>query len=134
MAFQIGLLFLLKHKIFLFHLLSFVFIRFITLCHSLSRIVILCHLLYAVPLVAICCITRCRSLCYSMSFVATRYHSMPIDIPLVCLFITIIIYKFLLFTSEHLYMRPEVNSNRFKISLRSKISLRCKVTSLCTFT
>ena len=25
-------------------------------------------------------------------------------------------------------MRPEVNSNRFKISLRDKISLRCEVT------
>ena len=26
-------------------------------------------------------------------------------------------------------MRPEVNSNRFEISLRSKLSNRCKVTS-----
>ena len=35
---------------------------------------------------------------------------------------------------EHVYMRPEVNSNRFEISLRGKISLRCKVTSLFVFT
>ena len=35
---------------------------------------------------------------------------------------------------EHVYMRPEVNSNQFEISLRGKISLRCEVTSLSTFT
>ena len=35
---------------------------------------------------------------------------------------------------EHVYMRPEVNSNRFEISLRGKISIRCKVTSLFAFT
>ena len=35
---------------------------------------------------------------------------------------------------EHVYMRPEVNSNRFEISPRGKISLRCKVTSLLAFT
>ena len=29
---------------------------------------------------------------------------------------------------------PEVNSNRFEISLRDKISLRCKVTPLLAFT
>ena len=31
---------------------------------------------------------------------------------------------------EHVYMRREVNSNWFEISLRGKISLWCKVTSL----
>ena len=31
-------------------------------------------------------------------------------------------------------MRPEVNANRFEISLQGKISLRFKVTSLSTFT
>ena len=35
---------------------------------------------------------------------------------------------------EHVYMRPEVNSNRFEISLRGKTSLRYKVTSLLAFT
>ena len=35
---------------------------------------------------------------------------------------------------EHVYMRPEVNSKRFEISLWGKISLRCKVTSLLAFT
>ena len=34
---------------------------------------------------------------------------------------------------EHIYMRPNVNSNRFEISLRGKISLRCQVTSLSAF-
>ena len=32
------------------------------------------------------------------------------------------------------FMRPEVNPNRFEISLRDKISLRCEVTSLSAFT
>ena len=31
---------------------------------------------------------------------------------------------------ENIYMRPEVNSNRFEISLQGKISLCCEVTSL----
>ena len=35
---------------------------------------------------------------------------------------------------EHVYMRPEVNSNRFEISLQGKISLWCEVTSLSVFT
>ena len=42
--------------------------------------------------------------------------------------------KFDLDHLEHVYMGPEVNSNRFEISLRGKISLRCKVTSLSAFT
>ena len=35
---------------------------------------------------------------------------------------------------DHVYMRPEVNSNWFEISLWDKISLRCEVTSLSAFT
>ena len=35
---------------------------------------------------------------------------------------------------EHVYMRHEVNSNQFEISLWVKTSLRCKVTSLSAFT
>ena len=35
---------------------------------------------------------------------------------------------------EHVYMRPEMNSNRFEISLWDKISLWCEVTSLSAFT
>ena len=91
---QIGLLFLLKHKITLFYGLLFVFIRFITrrhslslifvLCNSLSVVVIRCHLLYhllslaslAAPLV----VTRCHSLYHSLSFVVplvvSRCHSL----------------------------------------------------------
>ena len=38
------------------------------------------------------------------------------------------------FDLEYVYMRPEVNSNRFEISLRGEISLLCKVTSLSAFT
>ena len=94
MAFQIGLLFLLKHKITLFYLLSFAFLRFITRCHSLSPIIIFCYLLsfcyllyHSLSLVVTCCITRCHSLYHSMSFVVTRCHSMSLDVPLVCLFI-----------------------------------------------
>ena len=93
MAFQIGFLFNLKHKITLFYLLSFVFIRFMTRCHSLSLIVIFsyslsfvvtrCHLLYhslslVVSFVVICCTTRYHSLHHSLSFVVLlvviRYH------------------------------------------------------------
>ena len=101
MAFQIGLLFFLKHKITLFYLLSFVFICFITRCHSLSLIVIFCYslsfvfirflLLYNLlslveSLVAIRCTTRCHSLsliaircttcCHSLSLVVIRCHLM----------------------------------------------------------
>ena len=108
MAFQIGFLFLLKHKITLFYLLSVVFIRFMTHCHSLSLVVsfcyslsfavIRCHLLYhslslVVSFVVICCTTRYHSLYHSLSFVVPlvviRYHSlssMSLDVPLVCLF------------------------------------------------
>ena len=35
---------------------------------------------------------------------------------------------------KHVYMRPEVNSNRFEISVQGKILLRCEVTSLSAFT
>ena len=73
---QIGLLFLLKHKITLFYLLSFVFICFITCCHSLSLIVIFCYRCHSLSFAVSCCttrchrwITRCHSLCHSMSLV-----------------------------------------------------------------
>ena len=83
---QIGLLFLLKHKIILFYLWSFVFIRFNTGCyspslivihsHSLSINVIGCHLLYhSLSLVVTRCTTHCHccnSLSHSLSFVVTR--------------------------------------------------------------
>ena len=92
---QIVILFLLKHKITLFSLLSFVFIRFITRCHSLSLIVIFCHSLslairchllyhsfqslsFVLPLVVIRChslsfvLPLVASLCHSLSFVITR--------------------------------------------------------------
>ena len=36
--------------------------------------------------------------------------------------------------AEHIYMRLEVNSNQFEISLWGKISLRCELTSLPAFT
>ena len=73
---QIGLLFLLKHKITLFYLLSFVFIRFITRCHSLLLIVfffllvvIRCH---SLSFIVTCYTTSCHSLYPSLSFVVTR--------------------------------------------------------------
>ena len=84
MAFQIGLLFLLKHKSTLFYLLSFVFICFITRCHSLSLIVIFCYSLsLTVPLV----VTHCHSLYHSLSLVVSpdviRCHSLSFVAPLV---------------------------------------------------
>ena len=100
---QIGLLFLLKQKITLFYLLSFIFIRFITRCHSLSLIVIFvtrchslslvfsrwhflplaaplvltrCHLLYhSLSLFVICCATRCHSLSLAVIRCTTRFYS-----------------------------------------------------------
>ena len=101
---QNGLLFLLKHKMTLFYLLSFVFIRFntrchlpsliaifVTRCHLLSLVVTRCHSLsLTVPLVVTRCTTRCHLLsfvvllvvicCYLLSFfvplVAIRCHSL----------------------------------------------------------
>ena len=67
--------FILKHKITLFYLLSFVFIHFITRCHSLSLIVIFC---YSLSFVVTRChslsllVTRCHSFYHSLSFVVTR--------------------------------------------------------------
>ena len=105
---QTDLLFLLKYKITLFYLLSFVFIWFITRCHLLSLIVNFyylllfvvprCHSLYFVvtcyttrchslSLLVICFTTGCHSLYQSLSFVATRCHSLSLDVPLICLFI-----------------------------------------------
>ena len=118
MAFQIGLLFLLKHKITLFYLLSFVFIRFITRCHSLSLIVIFC---YSLSFVVSCCTTRCHSLNHSLPFVVpldvTLCHSLSFVVPLVFIrchslsfdatrcttllsfYKRLLFHKFLLFTS-----------------------------------
>ena len=80
---QIGLLFLLKHKITLFYLLSFIFICFITRCHSLS-LVIFC---YSLSSVVTCCTTRCHSLYDSLSFVVIRCtirsHSLLFVVPFV---------------------------------------------------
>ena len=95
---QIGFLFLLKQKTTLFYLLPFVFICFITRCHSLSLIVIFCcslpflvtrcHSLYhLLSLVLICCflncchslslvVIRCTTRCYSLSLFAIRCHGM----------------------------------------------------------
>ena len=59
----------------LFYLLSFVFIRLITRCYSLSLIVIFCHSLSFVIIQ-----------CHSLSFVIIRchsYHSLSLLIPLV---------------------------------------------------
>ena len=41
---------------------------------------------------------------------------------------------FYLDKEEHADMRPEVNSNRFEISLSVKVSLQCKATSSLAFT
>ena len=69
-------------KITLFYLLSFVFIRFITRCHSLSLIIIFCYSLsfavtrcHSLSFVVTCCTTRCHSLYHSLSFAVTRCTS-----------------------------------------------------------
>ena len=84
MAFQIGLLFLLKRKITLFYLHSFVFIRFITRCPALSLTVIFC---YSLSFFVSCCITRCHSLNHSLPFVVpfnfTCCQSLSFVVPLV---------------------------------------------------
>ena len=77
---QIGLLFLLKHRIILFYFLSFVSIRFNTRCHSPSLIVIFC---YSLSLV----VTRCHLFSLVVIRCTTRCHSLSPDVPLVCLFI-----------------------------------------------
>ena len=99
---QISLLFLLKHKITLFYLPSFVFIRFISRYPSLSLIVAFyyslsfvvtccttrCHLLYnSLSLVVILCATRCHSLSLVVVCCIIRCYSLSLDLPLVCLFI-----------------------------------------------
>ena len=91
--------FILKHKITLFYLLSFLSIRFITRCYSLSLIVIFCHRCHSLLLVVIHstrfrslsfvvarCTTSCQSLSHSLSLVvplvanrcATRWHSLSL--------------------------------------------------------
>ena len=89
--------FILKHKITLFYLLSFVsFISslavirchslsfFVTRCHSLSLLVIHCHSLSLV-------VIRSHSLYHSLTLVVirstTRCLSLSLVVPLVCLFI-----------------------------------------------
>ena len=70
---RIGLLFILKHKIIPFYLLSFVFIGFITRCHSLSLIVIFYYLLsFVVPVDVI----RCHSLSFVVPLVVICCHSL----------------------------------------------------------
>ena len=77
-----------NHKITLSYMLSFVFIRFITFCHSLSLIVIFfsgcnslslvvtrSHWLYdLLPLVAPLVVIRFHSLYHSLPFFATLCH------------------------------------------------------------
>ena len=133
MAFQIGFLFNLKHKITLFYLLSFVFIRFMTRCHSLSVIVIFsywlsflvirCHLLHhslslAVSFVVICCTTRCHSLYHSLSFVLPLvvicYHSFSFDVTRCTTRLSFykrsLFFNFLLFTSFIIKVKTKKNT------------------------
>ena len=113
MAFRIGLLFFLKHKITLFYLLSSVFIRFITRCHSLLLIVIFCYLLsfavircyllnHSLPFVVPLDVTRCHSLSFVVSLVFIRCHSLSFDATrcttLLSFYKRSLFHKFLLFT------------------------------------
>ena len=107
MAFQISLLFLFKHKITLFYLLSFVFIRFITPCNSLLLTLIFLLLAVICSFVFTCSTTRCHSLYRSLSFivplVVIRYHSLSFDVTgcttRLSFYTRSLFYNFLLFTS-----------------------------------
>ena len=104
LVFQIGLFFLLKHKITLFYLLSFVFIRFITRCYSLPLIVIFC---YWLSFVAIRCLLlyhplslveslvaiRCITWCHSLSLAVIRCHSMYYSFYKRSLFHNVLLFK-----------------------------------------
>ena len=68
---QICLLLILKHKITLFYLLSFAFIRFITRCHSRSFIVFFCYSL-------LCPVTCCHSLSFVVTCHTTCCHSLSL--------------------------------------------------------
>ena len=77
--------FLLKHKIILFYLLSFVFICFIPRCHYMSRIVIFCYSLsflvircHSLSFVVTCCTTRYPSKSLFMTHVVTCCHSLSL--------------------------------------------------------
>ena len=92
-----------KLNITLFYLLSFVFIRLITRCRSLSLIVIFCYSLsfvifsvirchsllfvVTVPLVVTPYATRHHLLSFVVTCCTTRCHSLSLDVSLVCLFI-----------------------------------------------
>ena len=136
MAFQIGLLFLLKHKITLFYLLSFVFIRFMTRCHSLSLIVIFCYsmsflvtcfttrchslyhpLSFVVPLDTTLCTTPCHLLYYSLSFDATRCTTR------LSFYKRSLFYNFLLFTSFIIKAKTK-KYLKFNVEATSKLNSR----------
>ena len=102
-SYTLHIIFVLKPKSLSFpcyHSLSFVFIRCTTCCHSLSFFITRCinhyHLLSFV-------VTRCNSLllivllivtgCQCCNRCSTRCHSLSLDAPLVCLFITGRFYK-----------------------------------------
>ena len=82
----------------LYHSLSFIVPLIVIRCYSLLLVVIHCHSLlfvvtrchssyYSLSLVVIHCATRCRSLSLVVIRCHLLYHSLPLDIPLVCLFI-----------------------------------------------
>ena len=51
-------------------------------------------------------------------------------LPTILTVLTLLIYSRSYQMLEHVYMKPEVKSNWFEISLWGKVSLRCEVTSL----
>ena len=75
------------------HWLLFVFIGFTTHCHLLSFVVTNFH---SVSFVVRLVVTRCHSL----------YHSLSLDVPLVCFLLTILIdRKYLIFSSLEIQRR-----------------------------
>ena len=79
------------------HLFSLI-VPYVVICfHSLPFVVTRRHLMYQ-PLSL--SVTRCATLCNSLSLVAIRSHSLSLDVPLFCIFINDLNF-FWMFVSKH---------------------------------
>ena len=115
---QIGHCFILKHKITLYYLLPFVFIHFITICHSLSLMVIFVTRYHSLSLVVI----HCHSLSPAVIYCHSLYHSLSLVVPLVVIrchffFVLFFIYSWCwIFTIVILYRLQQAKTNRLHLA------------------
>ena len=125
--------FILKHKITLFYLLSFVFIRSITRCHSLSLIVTFCYSLSFVvtrcytlsPVVSdLLSLTCCHSLPLLVPLVVTRFHLMYHSLPLVVVCCHSLYHSFSLVVTRYI--------TRLSFYKRSRSFENCSYLSSCS--